>query len=203
MRAPLIEAKADTELAVTGGVTPLYVAVQKDFTDIIALLLDAAANPNVMTKKKSSPLQIATFHCNLYSIRHLIHNGAMLDTLDAMENNTVTMLAAYSLDVDVLGFLVRHGASLNIINRAGLSVDNVLRTTHGITLNSLLFYWLAEQHDPLSGSMTNDQHDAQSIRELFARLDVDGNETLSMEELRLALEKWGMRGKYVSIFIRL
>lgn len=194
----LLEAKADTEKAVEGGATPLYIATQKYYSEIIDLLLQSAANPNVMTAGQSSPLSVAVFHCNFLLVRQLLQGGAFLDASGGGETgNTVAMLAAYSLDIDVLGILVRYGASLNDVNNAGLSVDNVMRTTHGIDLLSLLLYWLTEQQNDMKRLSDNDKHDAQRIRELFDAIDSNHDQILSKKELKAALAKWGMNSKYV------
>ena len=169
----LLQAKANPRIAVRGGISPLYIAVQKNHAEITQQLLDAGADP--CQQLETPPLAVAVFHCNSAIVQQLTAAGAMVDAEGGNNGNTVAMLAAYSLDVDILSQLVLHGASLNICNAQGLTVDNVLRKTHGLRVYTLAFYCLG-QHRELQTLSGGDSDDAESIRQLFADIDADGDE---------------------------
>ena len=144
------------ETANDAGATPLYIAVQKNHVEVTKALLNAGANPDATTKNNSAPLTIAVFHCNLAVVRLLLAAGAHIDITSGPERNSVAMLAAFSLDVDVLCELVLFGASLNWRNRAGACIDDVLRTTHGLSLRNLAFYCVAHYGSDDFGSWAGD-----------------------------------------------
>jgi len=126
------------------GVTPLYIAVQHNHDDVSLMLLKAGADPNHATNSGSVPLRVAVFHCNLMIVRQLLENGATIDASVGSDGNSVAMLAAYNLDVDILCELLLFGASLNKRNEAGADIDYLLRTLHGVSIRQLAFYCIAQ-----------------------------------------------------------
>eukprot|EP00750_Incisomonas_marina_P011771 INCI16415.2.p1 GENE.INCI16415.2~~INCI16415.2.p1 ORF type:complete len:2447 (+),score=457.87 INCI16415.2:185-7525(+) len=198
----LLRAKADVGHTVRGGITPLYIAVQKNHANVVGALLAAKADPQQATEEKNTTaLTIAVFHCNAVIVRQLLDAGAIVDCAggSGADENTVAMLAAYSLDVDILGHLLLHGASLNLRNTAGYTIDNVLRNTHGLRLLSVVFHCLG-QHDEIIALSNDESIDAEGIRDLFDRIDANGDQVITKEELHDALEAWGCTSKYGKSF---
>jgi len=140
----LLDAKAVVDDVNGSGVTPLYIAVQRNHDLVCDRLLQAHADPNRRTKNDAAPLALAVFHCNARIVSLLLAAGASIEVRNGKEGNTVVMLAAYSLDVDILCQLLLHGASLNVRSNNGLTVDDILRTAHGISIQQVAFYCLAQ-----------------------------------------------------------
>ena len=196
----LLEGKATVNLSIPGGTTPLYIAVQKNRSDVVQELLNAKANPGLVAKGDSTALAIAVFHCNAKLVRQLLDAHTFIDVPGGGDGgNTVAMLAAYSLDVDILSQLLLHGASLNISNKQGLTIDGVLRTTHGLKVATLAFHSLV-QHSEMVALSEAENEDASKIQSLFASIDTDGDDLVSKDELKAALERWGMTSKYGKSF---
>ena len=192
--ALLLSAKANVNLCNGSGTSPLYIAVQKNFNDVARLLLDAGAHVNSKSKTGSTPVMVAAFHCNTNLVSVLLSHGASVDD-QAGDGSTAAMLAAKSLDVDVACQLLVHGASLNVRNRAGDSVDDLLRTKHGVTTLDVAFHSVA-RHAELEKISSAEAKDMALINTFFDKLDTDGSETISREELESALDSWGMKTKY-------
>ena len=183
----LVDAKARVDIRNDRGATPLYIACQKNHTPICRTLLDADADANIVTLANSSPLAVAVFHFNPKIVAMLLSHGADID-VGAQDGTTEAMLAAHSLDVDILCQLILHGASLNIQNDVGMSVDNILRTTHGVCVLDVALYCLH-----MSAGV---RQDAQSIKHLFTSIDENGDEEITLAELKDGLAKWGLQSKF-------
>lgn len=196
----LLEHKAEVNIRNDRGATPLYIAVQKNHTPICHAMLDAGGDPNIVTNANSSPLAIAVFHFNPKIVATLLARGAFID-VKAEDGNTEAMLAAYSLDVDILCQMILHGSSLNIENEHLLTIDNILRTTHGVCALDVAFYCLAEHRELLALS-SGVREDLETITQLFKSIDVDGDEEITQDELKESLVNWGLKSKYGKDFDR-
>ena len=197
--AHLIAAKAHIDNANESGATPLYIAVQRNHNEVTDILLNAMADPNAQTNTASPPLLVAVFHCNLTCVRQLLAAGAEIDAAQSTDGNSAAMLAAFSLDVDILCELLLFGASLNGRNNAGASVDDILRTRHGVSVRQLAFYCLAHYGSDELGSWGGEgEADAKiRIQKLFDTIDADGDGTVTKQELNAALTSWGLSSKFV------
>lgn len=201
----LVAAKARIDNANESGATPLYIAVQRNHNEVAGALLKAGADPNAQTNTASPPLLVAVFHCNLTCVRHLLAAGAEIDAAQSIDGNSAAMLAAFSLDVDILCELVLFGASLNRRNNAGASVDDILRTRHGVSVRQLAFYCLAHYGSDELGSWEGENEaDAKTrIQQLFDTIDADGDGTVTKQELNAALTSWGLSSKFVEAALSL
>lgn len=111
----LIKAKADVNaVSLVDHLTPLMFAAYYGNTEIVRLLLDAGANPNVSmnTMDYDTPLLMATRWDDLELIKLLLLKGA---SVDAVNKNGVTPLASASDNgyVDMVEFLINSGADVN------------------------------------------------------------------------------------------
>ena len=183
----LVQAKAELDIRNDRGATALYIAVQRNHTPICRTILEAGADPNIATLAMSSPLAVAVFHFNPKIVALLLTHGAYVDD-PSSDGTTVAMLSAHSLDVDILCQLVLHGSSLNVRNHAGHNVDAILRLAHGIGDVHIALYSLLVS----AGA----QQDARTIKNMFKSIDEDGNEEITLSELKDGLEKWGLKSKF-------
>jgi ankyrin repeat protein len=113
--AALINAKADVNaVSLVDHLTPLMFAADNGHTEIVRLLLDARANPNVSmnTMDYDTPLLMATRWGDLELIKLLLHKGAFVN---AINKNGVTPLASASDTgyVDMVELLIQSGADVN------------------------------------------------------------------------------------------
>ena len=71
MASLLLEAKADKDMAMGGGATPLIVAADFEQLDLARLLLEASANPDKPMRDGQTPLRIAAGH-RQWEMAHLL-----------------------------------------------------------------------------------------------------------------------------------
>jgi len=195
----LVAAKANVNACTQRRTSVLQIAAQKNHKSICEKLLANDANPNVKNTAGSSPLMVAVFHCNADIVRLLLTHGARVDDQSALDGSTVTMLAAGSLDVDIVCQLILRGASLNTRNAASLTVDDVLRTKHGISVLDIAYHCLGT-HAELDKLSAADGKDAINIFKLFESIDADKSDTITKAELMKAMEEWGIKSKYGESF---
>ena len=191
----LLAAKSAANTQNNSGTAPLYIAAQKGFVDTCSHLLSAKADVNAENGGASTAILAAVYSCNLDLVKLLLQHGATLDASTNLHSNTAPLLAAKSLDVDILGQLLEYGGSLNFRNQLGQTVDDVLRTVHGVSVVDVAFHCLG-RHPQLENLTSSEGKDAKSIRKLFDAIDTDQSQSISKRELTNALEKWGLKSKY-------
>ncbi len=116
------------ELNITGW-TPLYAAMKSQKFDVVKLLLKRGADPNAVTKLGSTPFLLASEICDLDIIEACVEAGADLDVAPSgpdadnlnITGQTALFIATLKDRVDVVKFLIKKGAQVNVQNRYGLS----------------------------------------------------------------------------------
>ena len=108
----MIDAGADVNGAQGDGTTPLHWAVYKVDVELIRLLLERGAKPDVMNNYGSSPLAEAAKVGNAQLVEILLDAGADVESAN-QEGQTALMLAARAGSMNVAEVLVGHGADVN------------------------------------------------------------------------------------------
>lgn len=134
----LINAGADTQIAPFGnladelniaGWTPLYAAMKTREFDVVKFLLKRGADPNAVTKLGSTPFLLASEICDLDVIEACVEASADLDFAPSgpdadnlnITGQTALFMATLKDRVDVVKFLIKKGAQVNVQNRYGVS----------------------------------------------------------------------------------
>lgn len=127
----LIKKGADVNAYTEDGSTPLIIAIIKNRTDIVELLLKHSADPNKASsdRTKTTPLIIAIIENRTDIVKLLLDNGA--DPNKASRDGTTPLFAAVSFgqidkNIEILKLLI-------------LSNPNILAETEGTTPLELLF----------------------------------------------------------------
>jgi ankyrin repeat protein len=116
----LHEPKIDVNWQPQGlGGTALAAAAERNFVDIMRLLLERGANPNLAGTLGMTPISSAAYHGHREAVTVLIRAGANLDVADKRYHRTALIEAAWKGHIDVVRMLVAAGANLDI-----QSVDN-------------------------------------------------------------------------------
>ncbi|KAJ8945242.1 hypothetical protein NQ318_016662 [Aromia moschata] len=107
------------------GYTPLHVAAKFGRTDILRLLLDCGALPNVQVYKSLyTPLHLSCIHQRVQVVRELVKCGeCKVDAQDA-KGNTPLFYACLKNDVKIVEILLSNGADCNKKNFVGRSALN-------------------------------------------------------------------------------
>ncbi len=108
----MIDAGADVNGAQGDGTTPLHWAVYKVDVELIRLLLERGAKPDVMNNYGSSPLAEAAKVGNAQLVEILLDAGADVESAN-QEGQTALMLAARAGSMNVAEVLVGRGADVN------------------------------------------------------------------------------------------
>jgi ankyrin repeat protein len=134
----LLNAGAETNVAPFGDLadelnitdwTPLYAAMKSRKFDVVKLLLKRGADPNAVVKFGSTPFLLASEIGELYITEACVEAGADLnfatrgpyaDNLDTT-GQTALFMVTLKQKVDVVRFLIRKGAQVDIQNRCGVS----------------------------------------------------------------------------------
>ena len=102
------------------GSSALHVACEQNRLHIVNLLLDYAADRNILNRKCYTPLHAAVLHPSQIDIaRCLLKNGANANIPDK-DGNTPLHLAARQGDSDIANLLFQHGANKCSKNKDGL-----------------------------------------------------------------------------------
>ena len=110
----LLNAGADPNLQLKNGGTPLYVASQSGYTDIVRLLIQANANPNLqLVSDGSSALHIASQRGHSDVVRVLLQTNANPNS-QARKGITALSVACEIGDSAIVDMLLRAHADPNI-----------------------------------------------------------------------------------------
>ena len=110
----LLKAGADPNLQLKDGGTPLYVASQSGYTDIVRLLVQANANPNLqLLSDGSSALHLASQRGHSDVVRILL-NAKANPNFQAKEGSTALSAACFDGDSAIVDMLLRAHADPNI-----------------------------------------------------------------------------------------
>jgi len=111
------------------GSTPLHVATQYGYPDVVELLLEYGADPNARIKYGDTPLHYAVKEISLGNfdvVRLLLEHGA---DLNARDDRGWTPLheAAFHCNYGAAGILIDHGADPTIKDNEGRTPSDVFR----------------------------------------------------------------------------
>ena len=122
----------------TDAATPLFEAAKNGHTDIVRLLLDKGAQPDIPNDYGDSPLKAAAGNGHKEVVKLLIDSGADPNSVDG-DKNTALHDAAIMGHNDVIQKLLDIGADPNISNRWGHTpLHNAVRIGHKNTAVLLL-----------------------------------------------------------------
>ncbi len=99
---------------------PLIVAAQKGHHDIIRLLLDAGANPNLTDNKNQTALYIATVNQHEQVVEILLKGGAS-PNIHTADGSAPLLEAVYKQNKQLVEMLLSSGADPNLTNKHGVS----------------------------------------------------------------------------------
>ena len=123
MTATRIDINKQDEL----GNTPLHMAVEKEYADIVSILLMNKASVNARTNMGNTPLHL----CRSVSVaQQLVRFGA---SINATNNRKETLLHLSTTSLSLTEYLLEHGAIINAINIDG---ETVLHQISGHNFNS-------------------------------------------------------------------
>jgi ankyrin repeat protein len=108
----LLEAGADPNRTDHEGKTPLAIAQEKGFTELVALLQGRTTVQSVQPAQPSDDVWRAASEGRLADLQQLIANGANVNATDA-EKATPLHKAAVAGQLPVVKWLAEHGANLN------------------------------------------------------------------------------------------
>ncbi|KAJ8973366.1 hypothetical protein NQ317_018843 [Molorchus minor] len=128
------------------GYTPLHVAAKFGRTDILRLLLDCGALPNVQTYKSLYvPLHLACTYQRIPIVKELVNCGdCKIDAQDS-KGNTPLFYACAKNDVKIVEILLSNGADCNKRNYSGRSAlqeseENMQYRVFKLLKNSTISY---------------------------------------------------------------
>ncbi|PJD93935.1 MAG: hypothetical protein CK424_01385 [Legionella sp.] len=101
--------------------TPLMIAIQNDHADMVKLLLNMGANPNISNSFGVTPLAIAAHQGHLEIVNCLIEAHARLDQRKTDDGATALHFAVAGNHIAVVERLVQAGANIYIPTRSGLT----------------------------------------------------------------------------------
>jgi len=95
------------------GMTPLHVAAEAGFVDVVAYLVGKGANIHAVENEGHTPLLLAAAGGRAEVIEFLVENGADIQASTSHERLTPLHLAALMGEPVVVKYLVDHGAKIN------------------------------------------------------------------------------------------
>jgi ankyrin repeat protein len=113
------------EVDAVGGdllATPLHWACRRGHLQVCALLLERGADPTKCDAQGFNALHLAVHSSNALLVLYMLYApiDVAIDSPDAMDH-TALMWAAYQGDVISMDILIRHGASLRAVDKAGFT----------------------------------------------------------------------------------
>ena len=121
----------------TNGTTPLYKAVDDNYTKVIPLLLQAKADPNICSKDGASPILMAVQNNNQKSIKMLLGRGVDLNVVPSLGITPLYMACQYDF-YETVRLLLDNNADPNIDLRDGYSLLNVTVSENNYRILQLL-----------------------------------------------------------------
>ena len=95
--------------------------------EMVRLLLDRGANPNIGDKDNLTPLQLAAHHGNLAIVRMLLKAGANVNSPDSRYGYTALASASQNGHVEVVRELLGAGADPTLRVKNGMTASELAR----------------------------------------------------------------------------
>lgn len=110
---------AEVDYKDVNGLTPLYFAAGHGFTDIVRLLLERGADPDVGRETGlGPPLVQAAYHGYMETLKALLEHKADIDNID-YSRRTALHQAIWRGEDEAAQFLIKAGADPNTADRLG------------------------------------------------------------------------------------
>ncbi|KAJ7445593.1 hypothetical protein FB451DRAFT_1412623 [Mycena latifolia] len=106
---------ADVNREIEQG-TPLYIAVNEGHTDVVHVLLENSANPNVSMRNSGSALNVAAVQGNTKIVRLLLKKGAYVDEMGGTYGSALQAASALG-HTEVVQLLLEEGADVTATHR--------------------------------------------------------------------------------------
>jgi hypothetical protein len=125
----------------TYGYSALHYAAQHGHESVVLLLLEMGApvdGTNGPNGCGATPLHRSAFNGHLNCCRKLVEYGASLDACDVSfgDGRTALQKAASQKHDDVIQYLLEMGANSQIIDSYGMTLNDILRESHGMNQKS-------------------------------------------------------------------
>lgn len=127
------------------GLTALHVAINQDALDIIKLLMNKNANPNISCNQSYTPFHIAASKGNIEALK-LMYKKSELEFV-TREGATALLLAARSNSLEAVNFLVAKGCSCKALDAKG---NGLLHYAAGSSTPKILSELLTKDPDSIS-----------------------------------------------------
>jgi hypothetical protein len=102
----------------SGGITPLFIAVENGNKTAAEILIRFGAKINIRDSERRTPLMMLDDDAEDGLVELLVHNGAKLDLTDN-DGNTALILAAENAEGKTVNALIAVGAGVNFQNKSG------------------------------------------------------------------------------------
>ena len=99
--------------------TPLLVASQLGYVNLVELLIDRKANLDFINNNGDSPLIMAAYKGKKWVVSLLIEAGAKIDIRDRASSATPLMIASYQNYYDIVDMLIDSKADINAVDMVG------------------------------------------------------------------------------------
>ena len=120
----LIRAGANVNMANRYGATPLWLASERGYADVVGTLLKAGVDPNTLALGEGeSPLMAAARAGSVETVELLLAHGADVNVKDAWRGQTALIMAAgnHEPNAEVVRVLLEHGADVHVRSAGGLT----------------------------------------------------------------------------------
>ena len=108
----LLTLKVNVHIRDSEGSTPLHLAAELGYLDIVKLLVQNGANIGAKKYLSETPLQTAVINDRYEISEYLLENGAEVNTDDILYGPL--MIAVINCQVDLVKLLLFHGAAVNV-----------------------------------------------------------------------------------------
>jgi ankyrin repeat protein len=110
--------------------SPLIAAIEANHSDIVQLLLEAGADPDMPDSVKVTPLIKAAMHHQRFIVENLLSKGARLDRADRYGYDALMAAALGNHSApDTIAVLLQAGADISKKNKQGQSAVDKLKMT--------------------------------------------------------------------------
>ena len=99
------------------GYTPLFLAAQRGYGDVVDVLLKANSDPKATSSTGSQPLMLAAASGDVRTVTLLLDAGADINARDTAKGQTALMYAAANNRVPVVKLLTSRGADVAIASK--------------------------------------------------------------------------------------